>query len=336
MNTMKDHKSFWLPMVVLAVVFLLALGGCARGGNSSNTSGNQTTSGQTPGSTSTTTSGGSSVSDELNRLQQIDQQNQNDNNSLNTDDQNANQNNGSDQDTQPTASLNLTGAISVNTAAAPAAPVCTTLDCVQKFGDLRIQERVIALEKLKTDAQNNKNISDSVRTQVLGDVSSNEASLSAIKKQLDAETTIKSALADVKSIYALRIFAVILPRDYGEIELSHELYVIQRMTDAEPTIANLIQQDQAAGHDVSKLNTLFQDYKNKVGDATTNANAAQALIPSLTPANYPGTDQTLKTYHTDLKTARLDLQGAGNDLHQMYMILKADLGSLVPTPTPAS
>ena len=253
MNTTKDRKSFWLPMVVLAVVFLLALGGCARGGNSSNTSGNQTTSGQTPGSTSTTTSGGSSVSDELNRLQQIDQQNQNDNNSLNTDDQNANQNNGSDQDTQPTASLNLTGAISVNTAAAPAAPVCTTLDCIQKFGDLRIQERVIALEKLKTDAQNNKNISDSVRTQVLGDVSSNEASLSAIKKQLDAETTIKAALADVKSIYALRIFAVILPRDYGEIELSHELNVIQRMTDAEPTIANLIQQDQAAGHDVSQV-----------------------------------------------------------------------------------
>src|ERR1051326_1875611 len=266
MNTMKDRKSLWLPMAVLAVVFLLALGGCVRGANTGNTSGNQAT-GQTPGSTSTTTSGGSSASDELNRLQQIDQQNQNDNNSLNTDDQNANQSQGSDQNTQPTGSLNLNGAVSVNTAVAPAAPVCTTVACVQKFGDVQIAARVVALDKLKLYAQGHKALTDTQRSTIVNDANTNESGLKDLKTKLDGETDINAAKTDVQDIYTkYRIYAVVLQRDYGEILLFHEQHIITRMTDAEPTIADLIQKDQAAGHDVSKLNTLFQDYKNKVAE----------------------------------------------------------------------
>lgn len=97
-NTSKRRR-FWLPLVVLALVAALALGGCARGAQNSGVSGNPTTSSssQTPGASNP----GGSSSDELNHLQQIDQQNQNDANGLNNDTQNANQNNGNDQETQP-------------------------------------------------------------------------------------------------------------------------------------------------------------------------------------------------------------------------------------------
>lgn len=322
-------KRFWLPLAVLAVLILLALGGCARGANVGNTPNGQTTTSQTPGSTSTTGQPGSSAaSDELKRLQQIDQQNLNDNTTLNNDDQNANQNFGSDQEAQPT--LALVEPLNTGATAAPtdSAAACTTVDCVQKFGDLRIQERLTALERLKTAAQNHKALTDQQRSTIINDANSNESGLKDLKTKLDGESDIKAALADVKSIYTqFRIFAVVLPRDYGEILLFHEQNVITRMTDAEPTIADLIQKDKDAGHDVTQLNTLYQDYKNKLGDATDNTNKAQALIPSLTPANYPATNQTLKTYHTDLKTARLDLKGAADDLHQMRQILENDLGS---------
>src|SRR5581483_11415418 len=157
-------------------------------------------------------------------------------------------------------------------------------------------------------AQNHKALTDAQRSTIINDANSNESGLKDLKTKLDGETDLKAAVADVKSIYTqFRIFAVVLPRDYGEIYLFHEQNVITRMTDAEPTIADLIQKDQDAGHDVSKLNSLYQDYKNKLADATSNTNKAQGLIPSLTPANYPGTDQTLKTYHADLKAARVDL-----------------------------
>lgn len=95
MKNASRRRRFWLPLVVLALVVALALGGCARGAQNSGVSGNPTTS------SSSQTPGGSSASDELNHLQQIDQQNQNDANGLNNDTQNANQNNGNDQETQP-------------------------------------------------------------------------------------------------------------------------------------------------------------------------------------------------------------------------------------------
>jgi hypothetical protein len=231
-------------------------------------------------------------------------------------------------------SLALVGAFGLLGVGATAAPIasaashCTTTSCVQQFGDQQIDARLAALEKLKDDAQNNKSITDSQRAVIIKDANDNESGLHALKTKLDGETDIKAALADVKAIYEqFRIYAVVLPRDYGEILLFHEQNVASRMTDAEQTITDLIQKDQQAGHDVTKLEALDQDYTSKLQDANTQTTNAQGLIPSLVPANYPGTDQTLKTYRGDLKTAHDDLKDAASDLHQMYEILKNDLGS---------
>jgi DNA repair exonuclease SbcCD ATPase subunit len=241
------------------------------------------------------------------------------------------------------AAVGAFGLLSVGATAAPAALAasaasCTTVSCVQQFGDARIQERLTALDKLKSDAQNDKALTSQQIGVIVKDANDNENGLKTLKQQLDSETQIKPALTDVKNIYVqFRIFAVVIPRDAGEILLFHEQNVTARMTDAEQTISDLIQKDKDAGHDVTKLNTLYQDYTSKLSDATTNENNAQGLIPSLTPANYPGTDQTLKTYRNDLKTARGDIKDAADDLHQMTQILKTDLGgSLTPTPTSGS
>ncbi len=229
------------------------------------------------------------------------------------------------------ALMGAVGLMGMTTSAAPAASAaapCTTVACVQQFGDQRIQERLTALDKLKTTAQNHKGLTDQQRTIIINDVNGNENGLNALKKKLDAETDIKAALADVKNIYVqFRIFAVVIPRDRGEILLFHEQNVVTRMTDANQQITELIQKDKNAGHDVSKLQALQADYNAKLADATKHMNAAQGLIPSLTPANYPGTNNTLKTYRGDLKAAHKDIKAAASDLHQMLQILKADLGS---------
>ncbi len=91
MKATSKRKRFWLPLVALALAVALALGGCARGVQHSGV----------PGSSSQAPGAGSSTNDELNHLQQIDQQNQQDENSLNTDEQNADQNPGSDQEVMP-------------------------------------------------------------------------------------------------------------------------------------------------------------------------------------------------------------------------------------------
>ena len=226
--------------------------------------------------------------------------------------------------------LVLTGtafAAASTAAAAPAASCGSDLGCVQKAGDVLIVARLAALDKLNTTAAGHKNLTSDQKSTIAQDVTTNKNGLSALKTKLDAETTVDAARSDVKNIYVqYRIYAVVLPRDYGEIELFLEQNMTTRMKNADATLSDLIAKDQAKGNDVTKLNSLKSDYDAKLADATTNENAAQGLIPSLVPANYPGTDATLKTYRSDLKNARQDLSDAASDLNQMQTILKQDLG----------
>lgn len=227
--------------------------------------------------------------------------------------------------------LGLTGTafVSASTAAAaPAAGCGSDLGCVQKAGDALIVARLAALDKLNATAAGHKNLTSDQKSTIAQDVTTNNNGLSALKTKLDAETTVDAARSDVKNIYVqYRIYAVVLPRDYGEIELFLEQNITTRMKNADATLSDLIAKAQAKGDDVTQLNSLKSDYDARLADATTNENNAQGLIPSLVPANYPGTDDTLKTYRSDLKNARQDLQAAESDLDQMQTILKQDLGS---------
>ncbi len=204
---------------------------------------------------------------------------------------------------------------------------CNTVTCVQKVGDALIAERLAALDKLAGAAQNHKALTDQQRQTILSDVQTNKDGLNALKSKLDAEADIKAALADVKNIYVqFRIYAVVIPRDAGEILLFHEQNVIARLVAGNDKITDAIQKDKDAGKDVTQLLALQADYNAKLADATAKTNDAQGLIPSLVPANYPGTDATLKTYRSDLKTAHDDIVAAGKDLHQIVQILQQDLG----------
>ncbi len=214
-------------------------------------------------------------------------------------------------------------------AAAPSASGCgSNLACVQKAGDKLISDRLEALSKLHDTAANHKGITDQQRDIIYQDVTTNKNGLTALNQKLDAETTVAAARADVKNIFVqFRIYAVVLPRDYGEIELFHQQNVVARMTAENEKLTDLIAKAKAKGDDVTQLLALQSDYNAKLADATTQDNNAQGLIPNLTPANYPGTDATLKTYHADLKAGYEDIKAAASDLHQMTTILKQDLGS---------
>ncbi len=228
------------------------------------------------------------------------------------------------------AGLGLLGLLGTGAASAPMAAAAggcgTNLECVKAFGDARISERLAALTRLNTAAANHKGLTDQQRDVIEQDVQTNKQGLTALQKKLDAETDVQAARQDVKNIYVqFRIYAVVLPRDYGELYLFHEQNVVARMKNANQKISNLIQKAKEKGKDVSQLLALQSDYNAKLDDATRHLNDAQGLIPQLTPANYPATTDTLKTYRADLKAAHEDIKGAAQDLHQIIQLLKQAL-----------
>ena len=100
------------------------------------------------------------------------------------------------------------------------------VQCVITFGNQAIAARQTALTTLsgKVSTQLNKgNIGSDQSAALQADITTNQNNLTALKTRIDADTNVQTARQDVKSIYTeLRIFAVVLPRDYRKLHIAIE------------------------------------------------------------------------------------------------------------------
>lgn len=214
--------------------------------------------------------------------------------------------------------------------AAPAsATKCAATDtaCVIAVGDKLISDRQAALTKLSTTISNDltaKKITSDQASALQSDVTTNQTGLTNLKTKLDAETTAKAAREDVANIFTqLRIFAVVLPRDYRHIQLDIEQNVKALMQTVAPAIQDAIA--KAPADKQAKLNELFKDYQQQVAAAEAQIDIAQNAFPSMTPENFnlnrTTYEQTRKAVVEAVRDVRIDLHKAGDDLKQMARLL---------------
>lgn len=214
-------------------------------------------------------------------------------------------------------------------------PHACDLACVIAFGDQRIADRQAALTKLSgavhAHASDGTLTADQANT-LQADITTNANGLAALKTKLDGETVATAARADVKDIYEqFRIFAVVLPRDYRQIEADIALNVTAKLKGLEPVIQSAI--SSAPSGIQAQLTTLYNDYTSQVTNAESQNDAAQAALPTLTPASFNANEAAYKTAEknltTDIQISRKDLHQAAKDLHQIAQLLK---GSGVSAP----
>ncbi|MEO7020834.1 MAG: hypothetical protein ABI234_11840 [Ktedonobacteraceae bacterium] len=214
--------------------------------------------------------------------------------------------------------------------AAPASPTkCAAGDtaCVIAVGDKLISERQTALTKLNTAISTDltaKKINSDQASALQSNVTTNQTGLTNLKTKLDAETSAKAARADVANIFSqLRIFAVVLPRDYRHLQLNIEQNVKALMQSVAPGIQDAIAKAPAAKQ--AQLKELFKDYQQQVAAAESQVDIAQNDFPAMTPENFnlnrATYEQTRKAVVDSVKDARTDLHKAADDLKKMTNIL---------------
>jgi hypothetical protein len=216
--------------------------------------------------------------------------------------------------------------------------VCGATDtaCVIAFGNARIAERQTALSKLNgrvTEVNTDGRISSADNAALVGDISTNESGLTTLKGQLDGAGDAKTARDDVKLIYTqFRIFAVVLPRDYHELWLDMLTHADARLAGAEPIIQDAI--NGAPSSVQSQANTLFTDYKSQVSNEQAQTQAANGIIPQLSPASFnanPGAyATTFGFFKTDIQSAGAATKQTMSDLRQIVQLLKS-AGAATPS-----
>jgi hypothetical protein len=244
-----------------------------------------------------------------------------------------------------TLALILTAALPVIALAAPQETRCgTDIACVKKFGDDAIAKRQTSLDGLTTKINglvSKGHLTSAQAGPLLGQITTNKNGLATLKTKLDGETDITAARADVRNIYLqFRIYAVFLPRTRHVVELDIMTNVDARLKGLEPKIEDAIAKAPADKKD--QLNTLYADFKAQLKEAEAQIDAGQGQLPVLTPNTFNTDratyDKAFAALQADTKAAHDALKKAGDDLHQIAMILKGRAGTPVPgnTATPSA
>ncbi len=213
------------------------------------------------------------------------------------------------------------------------------VQCLITFGNQAISARQRALTVLSgkvSDQLTKGNISNDQSAVLQADITTNQNNLVALKARLDGDTNAVAARQDVENIYTqLRIFAVVLPRDYRRLHVDIESFLDGKLKKLGPQIQQAISSAPTA--EQAALTTLYSDYQQQLASAEGQIDTALALFPTLTPANYNVDRSTYTSNLKNLKTAEVAahkaLHQAAQDLHQIAQKLKA---SSPATSTPTS
>lgn len=200
----------------------------------------------------------------------------------------------------------------------------SNLTALQARGKALISQRVRALNRLDHKLDKSK-LADADKTPLITEVNSNSAALKTLGDKIAADTDAAVAKTDVTSIYTTyRIYAVFLPKVNGivtSLQLQQHANLMSTTTVAKYDIK--IAELKATGATTTEVEKLMVDAKAKIAEGLAKAKTAQTGFASLLPANYPATNDVIKTNAQLLKDSRDALKAAEKILIKVRTQLKA-------------
>lgn len=186
-----------------------------------------------------------------------------------------------------------------------------------------IDRRIASLNKLMAKINGIQKLSTDQKSKLASQIQNYITELTNLKAKIDAETDLATIKADVKSVVTnYRIYALFMP----EI---NELLAIDRVSIVADKLSNVEISLQGKGGDQA----LLTDMQNKITDAKSLLQAAQAEITPLTPAGYPGNRTTLQDARAKIKSAGQDLRMAWQEAQKIKQEIKASTNPSAATPS---
>ncbi len=204
----------------------------------------------------------------------------------------------------------------------------TCMNTLKHYGDRLTTDRITALANLQARITGAKKLSDAQKAAFSATISTNTASMVALKAKIDADTDVSVLTADIHSIFTdYRIYAIVKPQ-IGMAAGADAMGV--NVTDFATLSAKLQTRIDALvdGSTKSQAQAALNDMNAKVADAKTNADAAFAEIANLAPDHG---DVTIKAAnkaavadaHTKMQIRRDDMSHAHADIKTIRTLLGA-------------
>ncbi len=208
----------------------------------------------------------------------------------------------------------------------PSNPFCTPalFGAAQQRVATDLSNRVAQLNALLAAVNNTANhLTTGDRQTLLNDVSTVELpGIQALQPQVQQATTCPQLRSAARAmVLSYRVYVVMTPQTHWTVVADDETFIEGQFAGFEPTIAQDIQNAQAAGKDVTAAEASFTDLKNQVAAAQSATSGQDVTLLAQTPQGAPGNWSVFLGARTSLASARNDLRSAYDD----GMQIKADL-----------
>lgn len=198
-----------------------------------------------------------------------------------------------------------------------------TLATVQAAGKAATATRIATLNVTIPKITADKYLTPSDRSTILATLNHDLSSMDALQTKIAADTDLKTAAADVQSIYtAYRVFAVAIPQ-------SHYAAAADALTDSALPALLKVQsalQTALAGADKSKdtpaIDAQMADLAKQISTVQSSTAGVSAFALSVTPAQFDANHSVLAATHTSVKAAQSAAKAASADAKAVKAALK--------------
>ncbi len=215
-----------------------------------------------------------------------------------------------------------------NTNAAASTATSTTqqqhLQNIISRGNEEISRRLTSLNTLASKITSATHLTSSDAAVLSAEVSSAISGLQTLQTQLDASTSLSSAITYAKDIFTeYRVYAIVMPK-IQLIKMADDQQAVQaKLSTMAQKLQARLTAEQQAGQNVASLLADLANMNSEIKAAAAISASVEAAVINVEPTDFNSNHSVLEGYNTQLKTAHTDDQAAFNDVKTIVNALKS-------------
>lgn len=200
-------------------------------------------------------------------------------------------------------------------------------DALQARALEAIDERLATIAKLEAAIERSDAIDPGHAGQLMGELRGSAAGLEALSGKIQRAEDLATLWDLVPKIFEdYRIYAVVAPKVHLVLVADSAAAIADRLEQAAETLDTALDQLEEIGIDVTEADELLAKMQELVATGAESAAAVPDMVLGLTPADYPGSSEILRSAHSELNAARDDLRAAGDTAHEIVRFIVGALG----------
>ncbi|MDH3607062.1 MAG: hypothetical protein OER12_08695 [Acidimicrobiia bacterium] len=185
-----------------------------------------------------------------------------------------------------------------------------------------IEKRLVTIGELEAAINRSETVEADHAAQLLNELRASAAGLEALAGEIRAAEDLETLWALVPKIFEdYRIYAVVAPKVHLVLGADHAGSVADRIKNAAGSLGEALDSLDEAGFDVADGEKLLAEMERLIAAGAEQAGSIPGMVLGLTPADYPGSSETLRSAQSVLQSGTEDLRAAGQTAHEIVRFI---------------